>query len=446
MQQYVDQYIKTGTDKSPAALVLKKERWVFISGTASAIVLKLFSNSLGFGFPTFITHYDSAKADSKGVSAISGPSSFSEPILDQDDPVDHLIFVIHGIGEHFFTTDDLGLNLGTIIDCTSSVRSLADRIFQLMPKEERKKGRLEFLPIQWHDVVHDKERSDAMEAVTQKTVPVVRAIANQLFVDILFYMEPEHRLLMANKVAAEANALYHKYKANNPTFSGKVSIFAHSLGTVITFDLLRHAQPIVDDDDLRDFEDAADDATATSRPPTLRRRLSDNFAFMPLAFDFNVENFFAIGSPVGFFATIRGNELGPQYKFKTCKKYFNIMHPHDPVGYRVEPLFDPSLAKYDPVIMDSSTGWDMPHIFVKKIHSKLSDLVTSILHKEVKEEPHSTVAKNTKVNQGERIDYVVQENTLTSAGPAAYSSALGAHSGYWTNNDVMLFLVAQLLR
>ena len=44
--------------------------------------------------------------------------------------------------------------------------------------------------------------------------------------------------------------------------------------------------------------------------------------------DFRVANFFALGSPISIFLTVRGIEkLDPDYKLPTCDAFFNIFHP-----------------------------------------------------------------------------------------------------------------------
>ena len=60
--------------------------------------------------------------------------------------------------------------------------------------------------------------------------------------------------------------------------------------------------------------------------------------------DFNVEHFFALGSPNPFFLTVRGiDRLATDYKLPTCKGFFNIFHHYDPIAYRLEPLITPDI-------------------------------------------------------------------------------------------------------
>uniref|UniRef100_A0A2D4HG24 DDHD domain-containing protein n=1 Tax=Micrurus lemniscatus lemniscatus TaxID=129467 RepID=A0A2D4HG24_MICLE len=43
---------------------------------------------------------------------------------------------------------------------------------------------------------------------------------------------------------------------------------------------------------------------------------------------YNPQIFFAFGSPIGMFLTVRGvNRIDPTYTLPTCKGFFNIFHP-----------------------------------------------------------------------------------------------------------------------
>lgn len=44
--------------------------------------------------------------------------------------------------------------------------------------------------------------------------------------------------------------------------------------------------------------------------------------------DFEPVNFFALGSPIGMFLTVRGlKKIDETYQLPTCKGFFNIYHP-----------------------------------------------------------------------------------------------------------------------
>jgi hypothetical protein len=46
------------------------------------------------------------------------------------------------------------------------------------------------------------------------------------------------RFQIINSVRKQLNAIYNMFMKRNPNFAGNVSIFAHSLGSVIVYDLL----------------------------------------------------------------------------------------------------------------------------------------------------------------------------------------------------------------
>jgi len=62
--------------------------------------------------------------------------------------------------------------------------------------------------------------------------------------------------------------------------------------------------------------------------------------------------FYALGSPIGMFQAVRGIAcLGQAFRLPTCKRFFNIFHPYDPVAYRVESLLDQAYANLRPVVI-----------------------------------------------------------------------------------------------
>ena len=58
-----------------------------------------------------------------------------------------------------------------------------------------------------------------------------------------------------------------------------------------------------------------------------------------LQLGFEIENYFLFGSPLGLFISIYNDEDFIKDRLPTCRHFYNIYHPSDPVAYRVEPLF-----------------------------------------------------------------------------------------------------------
>lgn len=88
---------------------------------------------------------------------------------------------------------------------------------------------------------------------------------------------------------------------------------------------------------------------------------------------FKVKNFFALGSPLAMFLTVRGVEsLGPDFKLPTCDSFFNIFHPFDPVAYRFEPLVAAESSQLAPVLLPHHKGRKRLHIELREGFTKVS--------------------------------------------------------------------------
>mmetsp|Transcript_10499 Transcript_10499/g.9044 ORF Transcript_10499/g.9044 Transcript_10499/m.9044 type:complete len:94 (+) Transcript_10499:832-1113(+) len=91
----------------------------------------------------------------------------------------------------------------------------------------------------------------------------------------------------------------------------KCSFVCHSLGTVITYDLL------------------------TVKKRTIGYVKEDTK--IP-SINFPIEDVFFLGSPLGLFLSITDGKLIPLDKEGVSKGFYNIFHPNDLVAYRVEGL------------------------------------------------------------------------------------------------------------
>ena len=78
---------------------------------------------------------------------------------------------------------------------------------------------------------------------------------------------------------------------------------------------------------------------------------------------FNIDHFFAVGSPLGIFIMLRehGSHIKRDHKGAgsflpscVCRRIHNLHHPSDPVAYRMEPLINPLYSQIKPVKMDSA--------------------------------------------------------------------------------------------
>lgn len=211
------------------------------------------------------------------------------------------------------------------------------------------------------------------------------------------------------------------------------------------------------------------------------------------ALDFEPVNFFALGSPIGMFLTVRGLEkIEETYQLPTCKRFFNIYHPLDPVAYRIEPMIIPELD-LKPVLIPhhkgrkrlhlelkeslSRMGSDLKHGFISSLRSAwqtLNDfarahtasaqlqaelaIVANQIEEQEKQaqeeqkipespEPQREEEPQVKMgmlNGGNRIDYVLQEKPIESFNE--YLFALQSHLCYWQSEDTALLLLKEIYR
>uniref|UniRef100_A0A8C7HD94 SEC23 interacting protein n=1 Tax=Oncorhynchus kisutch TaxID=8019 RepID=A0A8C7HD94_ONCKI len=209
--------------------------------------------------------------------------------------------------------------------------------------------------------------------------------------------------------------------------------------------------------------------------------------------DFEPVNFFALGSPLGMFLTVRGlKKIEENYQLPTCKGFFNIYHPLDPVAYRIEPMILPDLD-LKPVLIPhhkgrkrlhlelkeslSRMGSDLKHGFISSLRSAwqtLNDFARAhttnaqlaaelaMVANQIKEEEekHAHIAEQRimespellreeeaqmkigMLNGGNRIDYVLQEKPIESFNE--YLFALQSHLCYWESEDTALLLLKEI--
>ncbi|KAM9312968.1 triacylglycerol hydrolase DDHD2 [Gastrophryne carolinensis] len=197
--------------------------------------------------------------------------------------------------------------------------------------------------------------------------------------------------------------------------------------------------------------------------------------------NFHPEIFFAWGSPIGMFLTVRGlKRIDPKYQFPTCKRFFNIYHPFDPVAYRIEPMVLRDV-EFEPMLIPHHKGRKRMHLELKEGLTRMStDLLGSLRvawqtftkppvpslpppTAEAAASPVSeltlTEAKDVKLeeasvgqdpvhidvgmlNGGQRFDYVLQEKPIESFNE--YLFALQSHLCYWASEDTALLFLKEI--
>ncbi|XP_045436516.1 phospholipase DDHD1 isoform X7 [Pipistrellus kuhlii] len=327
------------------------EVYIYSDATTSKIA-RTVTQKLGF-----------SKASSSGTRLHRG---YVEEASLEDKPsqTTHIVFVVHGIGQK--------MDQGRIIKNTAMMREAARKI------EERHFSNhathVEFLPVEWRSKL--TLDGDTVDSITPDKVRGLRDMLNSSAMDIMYYTSPLYRDELVKGLQQELNRLYSLFCSRNPDFEekgGKVSIVSHSLGCVITYDIMTGWNPVRFYEQLMQREDELPDEGWMSyeerhlldelyitkrRLREIEERLnglkSSSMTQIP-ALKFKVENFFCMGSPLAVFLALRGirpGNTGSQDHIlprEICNRLLNIFHPTDPVAYRLEPLILKHYSNISPV-------------------------------------------------------------------------------------------------
>jgi hypothetical protein len=150
---------------------------------------------------------------------LAAPSSLHESLTNSsstyrddeviDDAAKHLTLVVHGIGEMLRSTEFFGMSLPpmtSIVDCCSSLRKNHAEVLSAhqssVPTETSSIGRVEYLPIEWHESFalksrwasengdyHNSKQSSSsvtLEDISLSTIPHMREFANETMLDSKF--------------------------------------------------------------------------------------------------------------------------------------------------------------------------------------------------------------------------------------------------------------------
>lgn len=328
---------------------------------------------------------------------------------DQGREIEHLILVTHGIGQR------LGLRMESVnfIHDVNVLRKTIKDVYATSPDLQAlnaeveklpKNCRVQVLPVVWRhlldfpkqsfkensreqdltDANHswDEELYPSLDDITVEGVPAIRNLITDLALDILLY-QSAYREHIAGIVQRECNRVYDLFTQRHPSFKGKVNLIGHSLGSAILFDILcRQKQEGQDPSKLDSSRSRRSRASTTAGQGTLQQ----------LSLNFEVEDFFCLGSPLGLYQMLKGRKIAGRRLLNKepvespfdlgerddpfldlsstqatsaaaearseilsitvsspkCKQLFNIFHPADPISYRIEPLISPIMSSLKP--------------------------------------------------------------------------------------------------
>ncbi|TKS86763.1 Phospholipase DDHD1 [Collichthys lucidus] len=320
------------------------EVYLYSDATTSKIA-RTVTQKLGF-----------SKASSSGTRLHRGYVEEASP-EDRPPHTTHVVFVVHGIGQK--------MDQGRIIKNTGmlreGVRKMEEKHFS-----EHNDEHVEFLPVEWRSKL--ALDGDTVDSITPDKVRGLRDLLNSSAMDIMYYNSPLYRDEITKGLTQELNRLYTLFCSRNPEFEergGKVSIVSHSLGCVITYDIMTGWDPVrfcqqehhaVEEElDLRWLSFEERHLLEQLRVTRTRLRELENQLLTleaskpsaPPALKFKVENFFCMGSPLAVFLALRGIRPGTSchqdhiLPTAICSRLFN--------AYRLEPLLLKHYSNIAPV-------------------------------------------------------------------------------------------------
>ncbi|KAG0175291.1 hypothetical protein DFQ28_008238, partial [Apophysomyces sp. BC1034] len=282
--------------------------------------------------------------------------------------IDHLVFVIHGIGQKM--SERLGQNFVHDVNILRKTLKSAYPTVIGTTSAPLRKNSIQVLPILWrHEIKFgmasgDEGRVEAdlgapdgedgcptLDELTLEGVPNIRMVVSDVLLDVPLYMTQKYREQMTIVISQEITRVYKLFVERHPDFAeaeGKVSLLGHSLGSLLAFDILT-MQPMSQDSHL-----------LTKLADRIFSKDDKKQAILPFA----VQNFFALGSPLGIILLLRGFKIASRkclaasnrpnpnsllgelsingspvsYCYPAVEHMYNIFHKCDPVAYRLEPL------------------------------------------------------------------------------------------------------------
>ncbi|MCJ1467874.1 hypothetical protein MMC07_006499 [Pseudocyphellaria aurata] len=322
---------------------------------------------------------------------------------DQGREIEHLILVTHGIGQR------LGLRMESVnfIHDVNVLRKTLKSVYETSPDLQAlnseveklpKNCRVQVLPVVWRHLLDfpkqsfqdnrreqdltdvgssaDDEIYPSLDDITVEGVPAVRNLITDLALDILLY-QSAYREHIAGIVQRECNRIHELFVQRNPSFTGKVSLIGHSLGSAILFDILCRQK------------DTHDASPRLNRRRGHRSRTNSSQKSQALELNFEVEDFYCLGSPLGLYQMLKGRRITGRNFLKRettessldsvsmddpflgasldepaaakksdivsitvsspkCSQLYNIFHNADCIAYRLEPLISASMSALKP--------------------------------------------------------------------------------------------------
>lgn len=327
-------------------------------------------------------------------------------------PPTHLLLVVHGIGQNLAGANigqdaqNLAAGLRAVEKDSIAAATLAATSPGLLqdpaslPRPDLAgssrstvSSRTEVLPVQWRKTL--SLEVDALAAMLRPPgIPALRHVLHSTAVEVLLYLTPLHRAAILGGLLMALNSVYARFMLRNPDFTGSVSIAAHSLGSILCWDILCN-QPSY----AFDFKKSGNDNDVPVQQHVQWENWAPGTAQGIGELEFRVDQLILLGSPLGCFLALRGvdqtkgcglgtfasaplmwtdprGDGGTPDGLPAVRRLYHLYHPFDPVAYRLEPLAysDQELAHHQKwALVPLATGGKRLHIAAQEFGDSMSN-------------------------------------------------------------------------
>ncbi|TDL17868.1 hypothetical protein BD410DRAFT_753898 [Rickenella mellea] len=408
---------------------------------------------------------------------------------DVHEEVTDLVLIIHGIGQGLADQYE-GFNFvyaANLFRQVARKQSMSPALSSVM-----RNRRVQFLPVHWRmnlkpGTEEAKKREDdgldnefTLQDITIKNyVPFVRELANNVLIDIPYFMS-HHRESMIASVVQQANRIYRLWCARNPGFDtkGRVHIIAHSLGSALVSHVLSN-QPTLQSplSEMIKGKTGKGKAKNANTDTKANINMSDKFLF-------NTSALFLVGSPLPLFLQInQAPMIARKGRERTMKSpadealdrvgnfgclaidsIYNVFNPSDPVAYLLNPCVDAKKAKELPPSPIKSVN----AAFMSTISTRVSKMFEGLPLPPFASSPRNgspsrpgpvgrtesryelgggTELTGTKserrfaaLNPHGTLDFVLPSDGALSG----YIDMITAHAAYWADPNFAAFVLAEI--
>jgi DDHD domain len=316
----------------------------------------------------------------------------------RDQPVDYVLFYIHGIGSTFESLQKTQRNFQRNLDNVAAKYFSKSHIVCHVEA------------INWKDQVEKLQDEMIARCLYHHSDDVTnwRNHGHRYLMDIGFAMIPHRKHFMVNFVGNYINNKMDELKSEDPIIfrNSQCVLVGFSLGTVITHELLMNQkanffeQSTKTDFIPRNFHAAEDKSPSDAKIVQLK---------------YPVHSVYFCGSPVAAFLSLASDK--PRFTLPLkIPRFYNIFDPRDPVAFRLEPLF------YDDQDPDFTTPLPL---------AKLKQFKRGF----------TMEGENSKRR---RIDFILKRTTKVEF--ITPLTMLYSHAGYTSDPSVGYFIISGLLK